>query len=133
MRVGEFFNLMLVAGDAAGLTLITGLVLEGANFAIASGKAAAETVIRAKLIVDQRQACLKEAGDLLIPLRQGKMKTDHIHAELGELVTGKKEGRGSNSEISIFKSVGNAVQDLVTAGRIYENAVKTGAGSEIDL
>jgi alanine dehydrogenase len=90
-----------------------------------------ETVIRAKVVVDQRQACLKEAGDLLIPLKKGKMRASHIYAELGELVNNSKEGRSNPSEISIFKSVGNAVQDVVVAGAIYKKAVDTGTGTEI--
>src|SRR4030042_1781761 len=54
----------------------------------------AETVRRAKVVIDSRQASLAEAGDLIIPLQQGGINEKHIHAEIGEIVTGLKPGRG---------------------------------------
>src|SRR5208337_4561125 len=73
------------------------------------------TIKRAKLVVDQREAALKEAGDIIDPIAKGVITPDHIYAELGELVIGKKKGRTSNNEITVFKSVGLAVQDMSTA------------------
>lgn len=81
-----------------------------------------ETVAAATVFVDQREACLTEAGDLVIPLKQGLITEDHVVAELGEVVAGKIPGRRSPEEITLFKSVGNAVQDLVVASRALENA-----------
>jgi ornithine cyclodeaminase/alanine dehydrogenase-like protein (mu-crystallin family) len=75
----------------------------------------AETVLRARVFVDQRRACLEEAGDLIIPLRQGLIGEDHILAEIGEVLAGLKPGRGSDDEVTLFKSVGNAVLDLAVA------------------
>lgn len=74
-----------------------------------------ETVRRARVFVDQRRACLEEAGDLIIPLRQGVIGEDHIRAEIGEVLAGLKPGRGSDDEVTLFKSVGNAVLDLAVA------------------
>jgi alanine dehydrogenase len=92
-----------------------------------------DTIIRSKLVVDQRSACLKEAGDLIIPLSEKLMNKDHIFAELGELIDGKKTGRSDNSEITLFKSVGNAAQDLVMAEHIFKDARKTGIGTSVAL
>jgi ornithine cyclodeaminase/alanine dehydrogenase-like protein (mu-crystallin family) len=91
------------------------------------------TVRRSKLVVDQRSACLKEAGDLIIPLAAKLIDKDHIYAELGELIDGDKIGRSDNSEITIFKSVGNAAQDLFTAEHIFKFAKETGIGTSIAL
>ncbi|MGA2363360.1 MAG: hypothetical protein ABSG73_12985 [Candidatus Aminicenantales bacterium] len=74
-----------------------------------------ETVMRAKVYVDQRQACLEEAGDLIIPLREGLIDEGHIRAEIGEVLAGLKPGRISGDDITLFKSVGNAAQDLAIA------------------
>ncbi len=91
------------------------------------------TVQQAKVVVDQRKACLTEAGDLIQPLNQGLITADHIHAEIGEIATGLKKGRESNSEITFFKSVGNAVQDLAAASQVLVNAVEMKLGTEITL
>jgi ornithine cyclodeaminase/alanine dehydrogenase-like protein (mu-crystallin family) len=77
-----------------------------------------ETVLRARVFVDQRRACLEEAGDLIIPLRQGLIGDDHIRAEIGEVLAGLKPGRGSDDEVTLFKSVGNAVLDLAVAALV---------------
>jgi ornithine cyclodeaminase/alanine dehydrogenase-like protein (mu-crystallin family) len=81
-----------------------------------------ETVCRAKVIVDHRESSLAEAGDLIIPLRQGLITESHIYAELGEVLSGKIPGRTSDDEITLFKSVGNAVQDLAAACLVLQNA-----------
>lgn len=77
-----------------------------------------ETIRRAKVFVDQRQACLEEAGDLIIPLRENLIGEGHIRAEIGEVLAGLKPGRNSEDEITVFKSVGNAVQDLALASLV---------------
>lgn len=93
----------------------------------------AETVAGAKVIVDQRKACLAEAGDLLVPLEAGHIGEGHIHAELGEIAGGSKEGRESASEITFFKSVGNAAQDLAVASHLTRVAQELGLGNEVVL
>ena len=72
--------------------------------------------------MDVSKTVLKEAGDIVIPIREGLINKDHIAAELGEIVVGNKSGRTDNSDITVFKSVGNAAQDLITASEIYKKA-----------
>ena len=77
-----------------------------------------ETVREAKVVVDSREAVLAEAGDLLIPLEEGAITEDHIYAELGELVLGRKDGRVEGDGLTVFKSVGLAIQDSAVAGLV---------------
>jgi len=93
----------------------------------------AETIQRARLFVDSREACWAEAGDLIIPRDQGLISEADVIAELGELVSGAEKGRASEDEITFFKSVGNAVQDVAVAGLILEEAVKQGLGTEVEI
>jgi len=92
-----------------------------------------ETVARARVVVDQRAACLAEAGDILIPLNEGKFDESHIAADLGELALGKGAGRTGATEITLFKSVGVAVQDVAAAFRAYENAEAMGLGARVSV
>jgi ornithine cyclodeaminase/alanine dehydrogenase-like protein (mu-crystallin family) len=91
----------------------------------------AETVRRALVFVDSRQAALAEAGDLLEPISRGLLSPDHIHAELGEVVLGRKSGRHSQDQITLFKSVGSAVQDVVAAREALQNAQAAGLGQQV--
>jgi alanine dehydrogenase len=75
----------------------------------------AHTVQRSRVVVDTYEGALSEAGDLLIPIKEGLINRGHIAADLNELVNGKRAGRTSSSEITLFKSVGCALEDLVTA------------------
>ncbi len=93
----------------------------------------AETVKRARIVVGSREGCLAEAGDIIIPLRQGLITEEDIHAELGEIVAGRKKGRESETEITLFKSVGNAVQDASVAGQVLRRAKELGLGTEVEL
>lgn len=93
----------------------------------------AGTVLRAKVVVDHREASLAEAGDLLIPLQQGLMTGDHIYAELGEIIAGQKPGRTDAEEVTLFKSVGVAVQDVAAAGAVLEAAQQMDLGAEVAL
>jgi alanine dehydrogenase len=77
-----------------------------------------ETVRRAAVFVDERRSALEEAGDILIPLREGLIGAAHIRAEIGEVLAGLKPGRRSADEITLFKSVGNAILDLAVAGLV---------------
>ncbi|MDI6698917.1 MAG: ornithine cyclodeaminase family protein [Candidatus Saccharicenans sp.] len=74
-----------------------------------------ETIRRAKIYVDSREAAREEAGDLIIPVREGVVDWSKIEAELGEVIAGEKNGRENPDEITVFKSVGLAVQDAVVA------------------
>jgi ornithine cyclodeaminase/alanine dehydrogenase-like protein (mu-crystallin family) len=92
-----------------------------------------ETVVESKLIVDSRTAALKEAGEIIQAIQSGKITESHIYAELGELVAGRKPARENNEEITLFKSVGNAVQDIETAHFIIERAREKKIGTEVTL
>jgi ornithine cyclodeaminase len=91
-----------------------------------------ETVVRSKVVVDSRDAAWIEAGDLIQPLRAGRIGRDHIHAELGEIVLGLRPGRTNAQEITFFKSVGIAVQDAFAARVAVAHARRLGLGQEIE-
>ncbi len=92
-----------------------------------------ETVLRARVVIDHRAASLAEAGDLLIPIREGRMTEAHIWAELGEIAAGLQPGRTSPEEITLFKSVGVAVQDVAAAAAVLEAARRQNLGVEVAL
>ncbi|NOT77059.1 MAG: ornithine cyclodeaminase [Cyclobacteriaceae bacterium] len=83
-----------------------------------------DVIKRSLLVVDHREAALTEPGDIVIPVREGIITKDHIHAEIGEIVNGSKRGRTSEDEITVFKSVGNAIQDLAIAGFMIDRDIK---------
>jgi alanine dehydrogenase len=93
----------------------------------------AETVARAKVVVDSRSASLAEAGDLIIPLRERRITEEDIHGEVGEVAAGKIPSRTTNEEITFFKSVGVAVQDVAVAELILRRAEESGLGVEVEL
>jgi alanine dehydrogenase len=88
------------------------------------------TVCGSKLVVDSRQAAMQEAGDILIPIAKGRLTPDAIYAELGEIVLLEKPGRTGDEEITVFKSVGLATEDLAVATVAYEKALEAGVGRE---
>jgi ornithine cyclodeaminase len=92
-----------------------------------------ELVARARVVVDQRSSCLEEAGELVHAIRRGLMDADDIHAEIGEIAAGTAKGRSSAAEITLFKSVGNAVQDLVAAAFVFERASAMGLGTTVSF
>jgi ornithine cyclodeaminase/alanine dehydrogenase len=83
--------------------------------------------------VDTYAGAWDEAGDLLIPLGERAISRRHVRAELAELVSGKKPGRRSPEEITLFKSVGFALEDAATARLAYDRALAAGRGTEVDL
>ena len=93
-----------------------------------------ETLLnRARVFVDNREAVLAEAGDFLIPAKTGAYKIENIAGELGDVLAGKLDGRTSADQITVMKTVGYAVLDVVAAWQIYENAIRRGIGKKIDL
>jgi alanine dehydrogenase len=92
-----------------------------------------DTVLRAKVVIDDYEASMAEAGDLLIPIKQGLMTAEHIYAELGDIITGQKVGRTSPEELTVFKSVGVAVQDVAVSAAVLEAARRMDLGTEVDL
>jgi alanine dehydrogenase len=81
-----------------------------------------ETVRRARVVVDTYDGALAEAGDLLIPMKNGTISRSHVVADLHEIAAGKKAGRTRRDDITLFKSVGCALEDLVTALWVYGRA-----------
>jgi ornithine cyclodeaminase len=90
-------------------------------------------VTRARVVVDQREAALAEAGDLIGPIRDGALDASAVSAELGEVVLGRAPGRRTDEEITLFKSVGNAVQDVAIAASVLAEAERRGLGSTVEL
>lgn len=92
-----------------------------------------ETVLNSKLVVDHKESALDETGDLLIPMKAGQFDPETmIHAELGQIVTNQRPARESDQEITLFKSVGVAVQDLAAAHAAFQNAESNDIGTVID-
>lgn len=96
-------------------------------------EAPAETIATATVVVDQLEAALEEAGDLIVPLRAGTITRDRIRYELGEVAARNSPLRQRDDEITYFKSVGNAVQDMVVASLAVQRAEERGLGQQIDL
>jgi alanine dehydrogenase len=93
----------------------------------------AATVARARVVVDQRAAAWTEAGDLALARDEGLIDERHIAGELGEVVLGLVAGRMDAEQITFFKSVGNAIQDVATAHVIFARARELGLGAAIEL
>jgi ornithine cyclodeaminase len=90
-------------------------------------------MVRARLFVDRRESTLNEAGDFLIPKKEGAIGDSHIQGEIGELVLGRVAGRGSQDEITLFKSLGIGVEDVASAKYVYERAVKARVGTAVEF
>ena len=88
---------------------------------------------RARLVVDSRAGAMAEAGDVVMAIREGALAADGIAAELGELAGGVEAGRTSDSEITIFKSLGMAVEDIAAAHLAYVRATERGLGRGVPL
>ena len=95
-------------------------------------------VARARLFVDSRAAALVESGDVVMGIQEGRFAADHIRAEIGELVgrgttDARPSGRTSDDEVTVFKSLGLAVEDVTAADLAYRRAVERGIGTELTL
>jgi ornithine cyclodeaminase/alanine dehydrogenase len=88
---------------------------------------------RSKLVADSYEACLQEAGDIMIPIQEGAIDKSHMYAELGEIVTGKKPARQNDAEITLFKSNGLAIQDVAAAKLVYDMATEAGIGMQVTI
>jgi alanine dehydrogenase len=84
-----------------------------------------EAVLRARIFVDRRESALAEAGDLLIPMRAGEVGEDPITGELGDVLVGRVPGRQSAEEVTLFKSLGLAVEDLAAARFVWRRGLGT--------
>ena len=88
-------------------------------------------VARGRLIVDSRAAALKEAGDVVLGIREGRFGESHIAAELGQVVSDPSLGRQNATEITVFKSLGLAVEDVAAADLAYRRATRMARGASI--
>jgi alanine dehydrogenase len=91
------------------------------------------TVVRSRLYVDRRESALAEAGDFLIPKSEGAIGDDHIVGELGDILAGRVPGRRTRDELTLFKSLGIAIEDLAAAHHIEARARATGKGIAVDF
>ncbi len=90
-------------------------------------------VVRSRLFVDRRESALEEAGDFLIPKREGAVTDAHILGELGEVLTGEVKGRVAPEDVTLFKSVGLAIEDVAAAQHIYARARGSGIGRFVEF
>jgi len=86
-----------------------------------------------KVVVESKEAALEETGDLQVPIQEGVFNESDIHAELGQIISGDRTGRENDQEITVFKSVGLAVVDIVVAKYFYEKAIANGVGTRVEL
>ena len=107
--------------NAAGSSIPTTRELDSATMAAAS------------LFVDRRESTVNEAGDYLFPMREGAIGPEHIRGELGEILIGTVPGRTSETELTVFKSLGLAVEDLAAAEHVLRRAEAENAGTVVSL
>ena len=91
------------------------------------------TLARAKVVVDSREAIMAECGDILLAIKEGSIAKENIHGEIGEVLAGTKPGRARADEITLYKSVGIAIQDVATANLVYHKALKQGVGTNVEI
>jgi alanine dehydrogenase len=91
------------------------------------------TVARAKVIVDSCEAIMAECGDILLAIEEKSIGKDHIHAEIGEVLAGAKSGRSGANEITVYKSVGIAIQDVAAADLVYRKALEQRVGTAVEI
>jgi alanine dehydrogenase len=91
------------------------------------------TLARAKVIVDSREAIMAECGDILLALKEKSIGESQIHGEIGEVLAKTKAGRTGRDELTLYKSVGIAVQDVAAANLVYRKAVERRAGTTVEI
>jgi ornithine cyclodeaminase len=131
---------IVVAATTSESPVFSGEWLKPGSFVAAVGAYEAtmrevdsETIRRAShLVIDSRTDCLDHAGDLVIPISEGVIRREQV-AEISELVAGKRPPRGSDAEITYYKSIGVPIQDLITAQHMARRAAERGIGTELDI
>jgi len=107
------------------------------NLVGSSGRMAAETddelVVRSRFFVDFRSSALSQAGELLNAIESKRVTAEHVFAELGEVLIGRKPGRTHHEELTVFKSLGIAAEDIALAAHVYSKAEAAGIGSSFDI
>src|SRR2546430_3053053 len=91
------------------------------------------TMAAASLFVDRRESTINESGDYLMAVRDGAITEDAIRAEIGDVLIGRARGRIAEDEITLFKPLGIAIEDLASAQFLYDKARATGAGASVDF
>lgn len=131
---------LLVVCTSSAEPVLDGAWIRPATCVVAVGNAIPTTreldgtaVRRSRIICDSKEACLAEAGDLLIPLSGGGISADRIEHELGDVLLGREPAVRNASDIVLFKSVGLAFEDLVASRYVYLKAVAAGVGESIDF
>jgi ornithine cyclodeaminase len=92
-----------------------------------------ETVAHASFFTDRRESCLNEAGDYILAAAEGAVGPEHIRAELGEVLAGTHLGREHEDELTVFESLGIAVEDLASAELVVRRARAQGVGAEVEF
>ena len=91
------------------------------------------TLSRSKVVVDSRAAIMAECGDILLALKEKSVRESVIHAEIGEVLAGTKPGRSGAGEVTLYKSVGIAIQDVATAQLVYRKALEQKVGTNVEV
>lgn len=92
-----------------------------------------QAVTKSNLFVDLRESTINEAGDFILAKKEGAVNDDHIKGEIGDILTGNMKGRKTDNEITLFKSLGLAVEDIASAKYIYKRALEIGVGTSVEL
>ncbi|MDE2875203.1 MAG: ornithine cyclodeaminase family protein [Gemmatimonadota bacterium] len=131
---------IIVAVTTSGTPVFDGSALPAGTHVSGSGsfmphmrEVGSEVVTRARVVVEEREAALEEAGDLVIPIGEGLVTTDVIDADLGEIVNGDAPGGNAGRELTFFKSVGTAVQDVAIGAEVLRRAEAAGVGRVVGL
>lgn len=90
-------------------------------------------VVKSRLFVDRKESTINEAGDYLFPKEEGAIDESHIQGEIGDILLNKVRGRRSETDITLFKSLGLAIEDLAAAYHVYEKMEATGQGTRVEL
>ena len=131
---------IVVAATTSDAPVVQGKWLRPGTFVASAGayeptsrEVDSDTVrMAARRVIDSRKDCLEHAGDFMIPVKEGVLTRDSI-AEIAEVVSGARPGRGSDAEITYYKSIGVPIQDLVTAQHIERGAIARGMGTVIEI
>jgi ornithine cyclodeaminase len=132
-------DVVVTATNAAEPVLERSWLKEGAHLNAVGGRPPQmieldpETVAAAALFVDRRESAENEAGDYRRALEEGAIGPDHIRAEVGEVLIGSKPGREDDAQLTIFRSLGLAVEDLAAAEYVVQRARETGTGVEVEF
>ena len=131
---------IIVAVTTAGTPVFDGTGLPAGTHVSGSGsfqphtrEVGAEVVTRARIVVEDREAAMDEAGDLIIPIREGLVPEDVIDADLGEIVNGDAPRGNAGRELTFFKSVGVAVQDVAIGAEVLRRAEAEGVGTLVGV